>query len=231
MNTGSIQERMATLARDLQGEASEANTLTHVVEAAVEMIGPCQSAGITFVTRKGEVTTTAATDDLPARADELQQLLGEGPCLDAVWGADLVSVPHLDREPRWPHWGPQAVEELGVRSMVCVRLFTNEGQLGALNLFSSHDAAFAPADLDEALAVAAHAAVAMAAASEIKGLGTAVDNRTVLGQATGLVMAQYQVTATQAFNLLRRLSSEQNRKVADLATSLVDAHHAQVDPK
>lgn len=216
--------RMADLARDLRSEGSAEETLRHVVQAAVELIDGCDSAGISLSTTEGRIRTSACTGEVPVAADRLQQELGEGPCVDAAWHEEVVSASDLATDARWPAWAPRAVADLGVRSMVCVRLFTHDDRLGALNLFSQRPAAFSADDLDEAMAYAAHAAVAIVAAEQIEGLSTAVHNRTVLGQATGLLMAQYAVTAHQAFNLLRRLSSEQNRKVVVIARELVEAH-------
>ncbi|ROR91893.1 GAF and ANTAR domain-containing protein [Nocardioides aurantiacus] len=220
--------RMADLARDLRSEESAAQTLQHVVQAVVDLIEGCDSAGISLATTAGRIRTSACTGEVPVAADRLQQELGEGPCVDAAWHEEVVSATDLGFDTRWPLWAPRAVAELGVRSMVCVRLFTHDDRLGALNLFSHRRAAFSAEDLDEAMVYAAHAAVAITAAEQIEGLTTAVHNRTVLGQATGLLMAQYAVTAHQAFNLLRRLSSEQNRKVVVIAREVVEAHDGVV---
>jgi GAF domain-containing protein len=221
-----LSRRMAELARDLQSEDTAALTMQHVVAASVELVDGCHSAAISLATRARDITTAATTDDVAVLADKLQQQLGEGPCIDAVWEEPLVSVPDLAVDPRWPTWGARAVEELGVRSMLCFQLFTHEDRLGALNLFAREPRSFDGADLDVGLAIAAHAAVAVVDAEKIEHLETALQNRTALGQATGLVMATYGLTDTGAFNLLRRLSSEQNRKMVVLARELVEQHNA-----
>ncbi len=92
--------------------------------------------------------------------------------------------------------------------------------------FSSQPGAFSEDDVDTGLAVAAHAAVAVAAAEEIDNLHVAIDSRTVIGQATGVLMERYQLTADAAFGLLKRFSMEQNEKVVHLARRLVGLHHA-----
>ena len=45
-------------------------------------------------------------------------------------------MPDLRAEDRWSRWGPRVTDELGFLSMTCVRLFTHEDRVGALNLFS-----------------------------------------------------------------------------------------------
>ena len=110
-------------------------------------------------------------------------------------------------------------------SMLCVRLFTHEDRIGALNMYARDEGAFDEDWIDEAKALAAHAAVAVTAAEKIENLAAAIHNRTAIGQATGLVMAQYELTDLQAFNLLRRLSSTQNRKISAIAVELVEQHN------
>jgi GAF domain-containing protein len=229
MPSEKLSERMADLARDLRSDDDTEQTLQHVVEAAVELIEPCASAGISLASRGGHIETSAATDTVPRRGDALQQELGEGPCVDAAWANPVIRVPDLGREQRWPRWAPQAHRDFRMGSMLCVRLFTHADRIGALNMYAAEVDAFDEDHFEEARAIAAHAAVAVAAAERIENLEGAIVNRTAIGQATGLVMAQYELTDGQAFNLLRRLSSVQNRKLAEIARELVAQHNAEVD--
>jgi AmiR/NasT family two-component response regulator len=48
----------------------------------------------------------------------------------------------------------------------------------------------------------------------------ALEHRTVTGQATGIVMERFAMSAEEAFGLLTRLSQEQNVKVYELASRL-----------
>lgn len=54
-------------------------------------------------------------------------------------------------------------------------------------------------------------------ASERDGLRVALENRDVIGQAKGILMATMLVTAEEAFDLLREASMRRNRKLRDLA--------------
>jgi hypothetical protein len=124
--------------------------------------------------------------------------------------------------------GPAGGRELGVRSMMCVRLFTNEGLVGAINMFSRRTHAFDADDRDQVQAAAAHAAVAVASAAQIDSLNAAMTSRTITARATGLVMCRYDLGADTAFEVLRRLSSEQNRKLLVIATEILDDHERAV---
>ena len=222
MEDDRLSVRMAGLARDLEAMQSSADTLQGVVDAAVELIGPCQTAGVSLASRKGEIATSASTAPAHTRSDELQQETGEGPCMDAVWEQPLVTVADLALESRWPRWAPQAARELGLRSMVCVRLFTHEDRVGALNMFSLDPDAFTAQDVAECIAVAAHAAVALAVAGQIGNLQTALHSRTVTSQAVGILMTRHELRADHAFAMLRHLSSTRHHKVHDLAAEIVE---------
>lgn len=57
--------------------------------------------------------------------------------------------------------------------------------------------------------------------AEVVRLRQAVENRTVIGQAQGILIAREHVTADTAFDMLRRASQRENRKVVDIAAQIV----------
>lgn len=221
MQTEDLSVRMASLARDLRSGQDHESTLQHIVDSAVELVAPCETASITLANKRGEIRSAATSSQPALRNDEIQQELQEGPCVAAALQQPVVSIADLANEDRWPQWAARAREELGFGSGLCVRLFTHERGIGALNLFSSEPGQFNDDEEQEAVAVAAHAAVALAAAEDIEHLRTAITNRTAIGQATGIVMVRYGLTSLRAFEVLKRLSSEQNRKLALVAEDVV----------
>lgn len=196
--------------------------MDHIVAAAVDLVDGCEHAGITIAHRTGQVDSAAATSDLPVRNDQLQQECAEGPCANAAWEQQLVRVTELCRDERWPRWASRAAAELGIGSLLCVQLFTHEHQMGALNLFASQPHRFDDGAEEEALAIAAHAAVAVAAAQNIDQLQVGLARRTVTGQATGILMERYGLTGHEAFEVLRRTSSRTNRKIYQIANDLTE---------
>lgn len=59
-------------------------------------------------------------------------------------------------------------------------------------------------------------------AATVDNLEQAVLTRTVIGQATGILMERHKVTADDAFEMLATASNTTNRKVRDLAVDLVE---------
>lgn len=65
------------------------------------------------------------------------------------------------------------------------------------------------------------------AEERIQHLLVALERRTVIGQATGIVMERYKLGPEAAFAVLRRVSSQSNRKVIDISEELVATGHAE----
>jgi len=70
--------------------------------------------------------------------------------------------------------------------------------------------------------LAAHAAVAVAGTTQTSQLRDALDTRDVIGQAKGILMARRNLTADQAFDVLRRTSQNLNVKLRDLAVRIAE---------
>ena len=221
MVVGDIGARLAQIAREVQSGDDVAQAGDRMCAAAVDLLGGQAEAGISIAHRGRRVENLGATAEVVRRGDELQAELGEGPCLDAVWDQEQVVASDLAREDRWPRWGPKMAEDVGVRSMLCTQLFTNEKQLGALNIYSTEPDAFDQEDQEVARLLAVHAAMAVAAAQQVEGLTFAVDRRTTIGKALGMVMVKYDLDDERAFTVLQRISSHENRKLFDVAQEIV----------
>jgi transcriptional regulator with GAF, ATPase, and Fis domain len=211
-----LAEVFGDIARSLLAANDVQTTLDAIVLLAVDTIDGCEHAAISLV-EKRIVTTPAATGDIPRRVDEIQYETGEGPCLDAIRDHEVFRTSCLSKETRWPNFATRATEEMGIVSMLSIRLFVEGDTMGALNMYSTIETAFD----DNAIAVgsvfAAHAAVALSAARQEAGLKEALVNRDIIGQAKGILMARGGITAEQAFAELSTASQHLNRKIRDLA--------------
>ena len=210
----------ATLARALSTSGAEPRQLELAVAAVVRMVDGCDHAGVTMVTPAG-LETMAATSELVTHGDQLQYELGEGPCVDTVRTHTTVISSDISSDPRWPRWGPVVAAQYGVGSILSMLLYTGDDSYGALNLYSGRPEAYTADDILVAHSLAAHLAVAVTAAREIDHRGLAMVSRLVIGQAEGVLMERYRMTAEQAFDLLRHLSENSNRKLVLVAEELV----------
>lgn len=176
---------------------------------------------ITVVGPEGEVSTWASVGELVTGLDQLQYDLGEGPCLDSCRGAECIVAPHVRREPRWGRYVRAAVA-LGLRSQVSAPLRRPDAEpLGALNLYSTTDSCLGLTAPLVAEVIAAQVASALTGFHDYERLHSALDASTVLGQATGLVMARLELDAAHASAHLRRVSMLRNQPLAQVAEDLV----------
>ncbi len=221
MDRFEFDRHLASAARAMSEEPSTQSTLERAVQVATELIDSCDLAGISVV-RGRQIETPAASQESLRRMDELQFELEEGPCRDALKENEVVQASDLATDPRWPLWGPQTVEEVGVHSSLSLRLFLEGEDLGALNLYAYAVDAFDGEDLLDGLVLAAHASVALANALEQDQLKQAMDTRRVIGEATGMLRERFDLSTDQAFGVLKRVSSAQNVKLYRVARYLVE---------
>ncbi|MFI7388685.1 GAF and ANTAR domain-containing protein [Streptomyces sp. NPDC049813] len=212
-------QQMATMARDLLAQSSEADTLERVTQSATELVEGCDAAGILHL-HGTRVQTIAPTDQLVLDSHHLQEQLQEGPCFDAARDRDTTQVYRIAdltaQDRRWPRYAPQA-RELGIGSMMGFLLYTDKEQLGALNLYARRPAAFTHDSETAGWLLASHAAVALSGARAQTQMDQAVATRHTIGEAMGILRAAYHLSAEQAFDLLRRRSQRENTKLRDVA--------------
>jgi ANTAR domain/GAF domain len=217
-----FDERLAAIARKLVNEPDVEHTLQRIVELAAADLDGEVYASVSLVGRRQQVDTAAASDERAARADQLQYELGEGPCLDAIWAQDTVQIDDMTTEHRYPAWARRVTEEIGIRSSLSLQLFTNADGLGALNLYAPQPRGFDAETRGAGLAFAAQAAVVLRSAQNEQHLRAAMATRTLIGQAQGILMERYKMTAEQAFAVLSRVSQQTNVKLRDVAQRLID---------
>jgi GAF domain-containing protein len=215
-----MAERLADAARVLIDEPTAQQTFDRIVALAVDMVPGCTAAGISQVTRKG-IHTPAATSDTVRAGDQMQYDLDEGPCIDAIREQELVLSGDVEVDARWPRWGPAVTSTLGVRSMMCFRLYTSETKHGAINLYSEDREAFSADDEPMLAMFAGVAAAAMTSAETQDQLTSAIATRMVIGQAQGILMERFRISPANAFAVMSRLSQDTNTKLATVAQEIV----------
>jgi GAF domain-containing protein len=194
------------------------STAEAVVALAMTTIG-CEFAGLTVFGRK-EFRSLAPSDPVVEQADKLQHELGEGPYVAAAWESHTYVSNDLGHDPRWPVWGPEAAA-LGFHALLATRLAAGEQTLGALNLYSAGPRDFTADDRDYAQMFASHAAATLMTVRQRENLLTALDARTLIGQAQGMLMERFGIDPDRAFGVLRRYSQARNVKLRAVAEELV----------
>src|ERR1700761_3301054 len=113
-------------------EADLQATLDAIVRTATATISAAEAAGINLI-EKGKFVPQAVFGEAPPVLDKLQQQTGSGPCVDASRDQQVIDIPEMTSESRWPQFARRAVE-LGVQSMLCLPLWANDRAIGSLSL-------------------------------------------------------------------------------------------------
>jgi transcriptional regulator with GAF, ATPase, and Fis domain len=203
----------------LQREPADAiSGLAIITEAAANIIPGADTAAVVVRTRDG-LDARAVHGDLPLAIVDLHNEIGQGPCLDAVAQTSQIQVSDTTAEPRWPLFGERA-PAIGAGSLSCTPLAAGTVTYGFLILVAKTAGTLNEESARLAAAFAQHAAVALAGTESRQQLSAALTSRDVIGQAKGILMERYRVTADTAFALLSRVSQDTNTKLRDVADEL-----------
>jgi len=191
------------------GPVALCKSLVTITQVASTTVAGVDFASVTIRHPSGRLETVAPSSPLMYVADGLQYELNEGPSYDAVTDAAIVYCADLDHDSRWPDFGPRA-KRLGLSSLLVVRLVHPGDRCLALNLYSDAVGAFndhhrvARIFLNEAF---------LKADPEQQGqtLHAALTSRTMVQQATGILMQRHGVDAEQALELLNQLAKQRGR--------------------
>ncbi|MEU0466913.1 GAF and ANTAR domain-containing protein [Amycolatopsis sp. NPDC006131] len=219
MTTQDLAGVFAAVARRLEPEPDLDRTVSRLVEAAIATVPGAEDAGVSLLERD-QVRSIGPTSERVAKLDQVQHELCQGPCTDAAFEGDLYRSGDLKRDDRWPAF-TVAATELGVVSMLAVRLYTERTVLGALNMYSGQPEAFDAASETVAEVFAAHAAVALSGARKQAQLVTALDTRDTIGMAKGILIERHHVDGERAFGMLVEASQHANVKLRDVAAWLI----------
>jgi len=194
------------------------------------------AAGLLLTDGQGNLGVLASSNE-QAHIMELFQLQAdqEGPCLDCFRRGEPVTAVDLPRwAGRWPGFTAVA-EEQGFRTVHALPMRLREMAIGTLNLFRAGITPLSPPDLmlGQALADIATIAILQERAlsrSEVvvEQLQGALNSRVIIEQAKGVLSTHGQMSTDEAFTVLRRYARTNNRRLAELArTVVVDTDEAR----
>jgi hypothetical protein len=181
---------------------------------------PASGAGLSVAARDSQFSMLTAADPVSERLEELQFVLGEGPCVDASADRSPVLVADLAGEglQRWPAYA-SAVLEAGMCAVFAFPLQVGAAQLGVLDVFRARAGSLTGAELTRAL-ILADRAVAVLLADGPDG-DEPLGATTELFQAQGMVMVQIGGTLPEAMARIRAYAYARDRRLADVARAIV----------
>ena len=201
-------------------------TLQQVVDAAMVLVG-ADGAGLMLVDTEGRLRWASASNQLAQTAEDQQERAAQGPCMAAFIQRTPMSVADTRQGP--DSYGMRSVLDMTeVRAALSVPVELEGGPIGTLDIYSTK-----PRDWDnsEVSALQAYAGVVAsllgaAVAANIKGrlaeqLQVALEHRSLIEQAKGVLMANDDIDAATAFERLRAAARSSRRPIVELAHTVI----------
>nr|WP_318782364.1 GAF and ANTAR domain-containing protein [Nesterenkonia lutea] len=159
--------------------------------------------------------------------DEAQAGFDEGPCLQAQRSNTIIRVFDVRQEKRWPQYMDE-VRSHGLRSALAIPLTVNATATAAMNFYTHEAAAFTEEDVEAAKGYAEMASTVVAIALHIAAHAEnaedrriAMESRTAIDVAVGIMMGQNRCSQDEAVTLLKDASNHRNIKLRVLAEQII----------
>ncbi len=218
------------------GSIDTADRLGRLCRATTRSL-PALGSAVTVMTAEGAQPVAISSDGLTQALEEQQFSFGEGPCVDAFASRRPVLVPDLRNHDRhcWPAYTAAALDR-GVLAVFAFPLQIGGARLGVLDVYRDVPGVLTASALRRALSFAEIALWILLDGQQatpvnhpVEGLESAVDSRSELFQAQGMVMIQLGVSLSEAMSRLRAHAFAQERKLGDVARDVV-ARRLELEP-
>ena len=186
----------------------------------------CESTGadvaVVLTDPKGRIRSHAVEGEAAVELSELQIRLGN-PLAAGDVGSEMRVV-MADELTHWPELA-EAAGRHGVRAIVSHPITSQGAVVGALSLYlrsaGPETISLARMLVENASRVITNAELYHSTSERASQLATALESRAVIDQAKGILMAVQRCGPDEAFDLLRRASQRENRKLRAVAESIV----------
>jgi hypothetical protein len=187
--------------------------------------------------RRRRTATIGGSSAKAVLLDRIEQNLGDGPCVEALESGLPVLLGDVSSDSRWPEYR-SALSAAGIASALGIPMDLGDGSGAVLDFFAPRSGLFSEQAVADGMRFAEMAGKALRLAVRIasadqraQNLKAAMDTRTVIDLACGIIMAQNHCSKDAAFDLLRSASSTRNQKLHDLAQAVVDRFPGSADPE
>jgi GAF domain-containing protein len=222
-----LSEVFVELADTLVDDFEITDFLRLLCERAVGILGVA-AAGLLLTDEQDQLQVVAASSEQTRVLELFQLQAAEGPCLDCFHSGRPVSVADLSTTDRWPEF-VKVARATGFAAVHALPMRLRTEVIGALNLFDTMPRALSEeaGRMGQALADVATIGLLQQRAIRRRDLLTeqlqaALNSRILIEQAKGVVAERLGVDVQEAFTLLRAAARRGNRRLSDMARSVVD---------
>jgi hypothetical protein len=199
--------------------------------SAESMSGPRGQiyCGITLLRHRSAATVASSSEHAQA-VDEIQYQFGDGPCLHSCREGVLVHVPDFALDTEFPDYNDTVLRN-GIRSVLAVPFdLPGADARAGLNLYSEKPNVFDHGAVESAVSYVRQAskglrlAVLLAQRNDnAANMKRAMESRTIIDTAVGIIIAQNRCSQEDAINLIKSASSTRNLKLRDVAAAIVES--------
>ncbi|MBA2473878.1 MAG: GAF and ANTAR domain-containing protein [Pseudonocardiales bacterium] len=221
---GSVGRALLAIARDVGSDRALAEQICQACVLGLDVDG----AAISLLTASTSRETLCVTDATAELLEDLQFSLGEGACMEAALTGRPVLVPdlhHSTETNRWPIFAAAVMEQSEVGALFAVPLQWGTINLGVLDLYRNAPGSLRNAQLRDAINSANMAALMLLGVRTDPGDGEWLDHslhgRAEIHQATGMVLVQLGISATDALARMRAYAFVEQRLLGEVARDVV----------
>ncbi len=223
-----LNDVLVDFARTLVRSHDVETVLGRLLDGVVKVLG-VWGAGVSLADDNGQLRFVAATGEVVARLQALEDDVDRGPCREAYDSAVPVVVADLDAvADRWPRLVAQATAA-GVHAVMGIPMVVNGEPIGALNVYEKQHAVFDEQQVSTARILADVATGYIVNVRDLDRarelaaqLQHALNSRVLIEQAKGFLSAAMSVNVDTAFDILRSYSRNRGVNIHRVAAQVVD---------
>jgi len=192
--------------------------------AATSMMPDLRGVAVSGYDARGLPHLLAVTDEWTRQVEELHQLIGEGPAVEAYTSGSPVVVSRVsDEQSRWPGY-VAAAADTGLRSVCALPVKLNGVSLGSISLYPQEEGGRGWQEwLDGTYLAAAAAKALMADLDAIEdGLDSGDLGDENIELATGMLAVQLHLNVDEALARMRAYAFSNARGLVQVADAIVD---------
>jgi hypothetical protein len=195
---------------------------------AAEFIG-VSGAGVAILSSTGLMTGFCTSDDVAKALMDLEETVGEGPCVEACTSDGVIAEPdlHAPLDHGWLSFAPLALAA-GAQAVFGVPVRIGAIRLGALSLYAQRAGSLTESQSSDAYLMASvvgRAVLALQAGAPVDSIGDELVRRSTIDytvhQAAGMVAVQGAMTVGEALARIRAHAFATDAAASTLAGRIV----------
>jgi GAF domain-containing protein len=221
-----VRQALNDLGRLRFGEMRVEEAMHQIVQTT-HAIFSVDGAGLMLADAEHHLRNAAVSDERVRHLEELQVQYREGPCISAFEDKMLVGAQDLKTDSRWPSFSRAAIER-GLRAVLASPIPYNQDAIGVVAVLSQEEHPW-PAEAELALLAFTDLAALLIATMMMgeqqtelaQQLQSALNSRSVIEQAKGVLIGQHGLSAQAAYEQIRAQARAERRKIAVVSAELV----------